>query len=218
MALTQSYLVTTKTMESFFAAIQSARAPERFNAKFLGQLEFSSSNDRLWIGVLKGLGFLDESGVPTKRYYAFLDQSESGRVLADAVREAYEDLFAINTKAYDLSVEEIKNKLKTLTQGQKSENVVGLMATTFKALAGAADWSKPTSLMPPSIGLSPDAGSEVTNLLTLSPSTSGGSTAEKSVGVSGLSLRYDVHIHLPESRDPAVFDAIFEALRKHLGA
>jgi hypothetical protein len=31
-----------------------------------------------------------------------------------------------------------------------------------------------------------------------------------------LQLHYDIQIHLPESRDPAVFDAIFQALRKHL--
>ena len=86
------------------------------------------------------MGFIDESGVPTRRYYAFLDQTESGKVLAEAIREAYEDLFAINKQANDLSVEDVKNKFKTLTQGQKSDNVVGLMASTFKALCGLADW------------------------------------------------------------------------------
>jgi len=33
-----------------------------------------------------------------------------------------------------------------------------------------------------------------------------------------LQLHYDIHIHLPESRDPAVFDAIFEAMKKHLSS
>jgi hypothetical protein len=83
--------MTTKNLEAFMNAIRAAKAPERFNNKFLSQLDFTSSNDRLFIGALKGLGFIDESGVPTKRYYAFLDQTESGKVLAEAVREAYED-------------------------------------------------------------------------------------------------------------------------------
>jgi hypothetical protein len=127
-ALTQSYLITTKNLPAFLAAIQSAKAPERFTTKFLNQLEFTSSNDRLYLGVLKGLGFIDEAGVPTKRYYAFLDQSESGKVLAEAIRGAYEDLFAVNKKAQDLSLDDVKNKLKALTQGQKSDNVTNLMA------------------------------------------------------------------------------------------
>lgn len=55
----------------------------------LQNLEFSSTNDRLFIGLLKSLGFTDDSGVPTKRYFDFLDQSQSARILAEAVREAF---------------------------------------------------------------------------------------------------------------------------------
>src|SRR5712664_867890 len=93
---------------------------------------------------MKGLGFIDESGVPTKRYYQFLDQSQSGRILAEALREAYEDLFAVNVKANEMTVEEVKNKLRTLTMGQKSENVLNLMANTFKSLSELADWGAPS--------------------------------------------------------------------------
>lgn len=221
MALTQSYLATTKNLEAFFAAIQTAKAPERFTNKFLNQLDFTSSNDRLFLGLLKALGFIDESGVPTKRYYAFLDQSESGRILAEAIREAYEDLFAINKKAQDLSVEEVKNKLKTLTQGQKSDNVVGLMAATFKALTSLADWSTASG---EAATAKASSSEELPVAASAAPATAKKIAAQQSnqhgtinSGGSPLQLRYDIHIHLPESRDPAVFDAIFEALRKHLG-
>lgn len=208
MALTSAYLMTTKNLEAFMNAIRAAKAPERFNSKFLTQLDFTSSNDRLFIGVLKGLGFIDESGVPTKRYYAFLDQTESGKILAEAVREAYEDLFAVNKKAQDLSVEDVKNKLKTLTQGQKSDNVVGLMAVTFKALAGLADWKAPH------VDKAPDQEKPKP---TEKSSKEAEITAAHPTG-KALQLHYDIHIHLPESRDPAVFDAIFEAMKKHLSS
>src|SRR5262249_42725208 len=126
----------------FLNAIKSARAPERVTNSFLAQLDYNSSNDRLFIGMLKGLGFLDEGGVPTKRYFEFLDQGRSGFVLAEAVREAYEDLFAVNKRANELTVDDVKNKLRTLTQGQKSDKVIGLMANTFKALTDLADWEE----------------------------------------------------------------------------
>ena len=90
-----SYLLKTSNLEEFLAALQSAKAPERFTMKFLKDLDFKSSNDRLLIGVLKGLGFLDDGGVPKQRYFDFLDQSEAGRVLAQAIEEAYGDLFAV---------------------------------------------------------------------------------------------------------------------------
>ena len=131
MGLATSYLVTTKNLEAFLNAIKTAKAPERVNNTFLKNLEFTSSNDRLLIGILKALGFIDDSGVPTKRYFDFLDQSRSGAVLAEAIREAYSDLFAINTKAQELPVDDVKNKLRTLTQGQNSENVLSWMAKTF---------------------------------------------------------------------------------------
>lgn len=221
MALTQSYLITTKNLPAFIAAIQSAKAPERFTTRFLHQLEFTSSNDRLYLGVLKGLGFIDESGVPTKRYYAFLDQSESGKILAEAIREAYEDLFAVNKKAQDLSVEEVKNKLKALTQGQKSDNVTNLMAVTFKALCAQADWATDARASPVSTTGSATGASHAAATSPAPPALPSAPTHDGKGGASfdkRFQLRYDIHIHLPESRDPAVFDAIFEAMRKHLSA
>lgn len=218
-ALTQSYLITTKNLPAFLAAIQSAKAPERFTTKFLNQLEFTSSNDRLYLGVLKGLGFIDEAGVPTKRYYAFLDQSESGKVLAEAIREAYEDLFAVNKKAQDLSLDDVKNKLKALTQGQKSENVTNLMAGTFKALASQADWKASEAIQ--TIAAAAGASTSASTASAAGNSATGSAPfphAQPSSFDKKFQLRYDIHIHLPESRDPAVFDAIFEAMRKHLSA
>jgi hypothetical protein len=205
MALPSAYLVTTKNLEAFLNALRSAKAPERFTNKFLTQLDFNSSNDRLFIGVLKALGIIDESGTPTQRYYQFLDQTQSGRVLADALREAYEDLFAVNTKANGMTVDEIKNKLKTLTLGQKSENVIGYMANTFKALADLADWEAPAAAAPP------------IQVSTITPEKPSKSVLKPPV-LTGkdFELHYDIQIHLPESRDPSVYDAIFQALKTHL--
>lgn len=213
MALSSAYLITTKNLEAFLNAVRGAKAPERFTNKFLSQLDFTSSNDRLFIGLLKALGMIDESGVPTKRYFEFLDQSESGRVLAEAVREAYEDLFSVNKTAYLLTVDEVKNKFKTLTQGQKSENVVGLMANTFKALTALADWKIPSpEKQPPLKALevdgTPTPAAEKPSIQEIPRQTN-----ERSL----MTLHHDIHIHLPESRDPAVFDAIFDAMKRHLG-
>jgi hypothetical protein len=205
MALPSAYLVTTKNLEALLNAIKSAKAPERFNNKFLTQLDFTSSNDRLFVGVFKSLGFIDESGTPTQRYFQFLDQTQSGRVLADAIRETYADLFAVNLKANEMNVEDVKNKFKTLTLGQKSDNVVTLMANTFSALADLADWEAPATVAQATTN-NPLPHSEPSTIPPEPPPLHGKS----------LSLHYDIQIHLPESRDPAVFDAIFQALRKHL--
>ncbi len=207
MALTNAYLVTTKNLDGFLNALKSARAPDKFTNTFLNQLDYTSSNDRLFIVMLKGLGLLDDSGVPTNRYYEFLDQSQSGRVLAEAARDAYEDLFSVKKDAYKMTVDEVKNKLRTLTQGQKSDKVLALMANTFKAIVDLADWDTAPS---PSVKINHIEG---TNKEDVAPKLD---KLDHNKINSPLQLVYNIQIHLPESRDPAVFDAIFQALRKHL--
>ena len=205
MSLTNTYLVTTRNLEAFLNALQTAQAPERFTNKFLQDLEFSSSNDRLFLGLLKGLGFIDESGAPQQRYFDFLDQTQAKQVLAQAIREAYDDLFRINKDAQTLSEEEVKNKLKTLTRGEKSDKVVGLMAKTFKALCDYADWSKPSKAPP-----APESKQEI-----VAPKEMTKPPVERPQP-RAMGLHYDIQIHLPATRDSAVYDAIFRSLKDHL--
>lgn len=216
MSLPTAYLVTTKNLDTFLNALKTAKAPDRITNRFLQNLEFSSSNDRLFIGLLKSLGFIDDSGVPTKRYFDFLDQTQSARILAEAIREAYSDLFAINVRANELSAEEVKNKFRTLTQGQNSDNVLGLMAKTFKALADLADWSSPAQInIMPSFEEVSTSGEIDTG--KHSPTKLGDEQHRESTGRIRLKeLHYNIQIVLPETRDVAVFDAIFESLKRHL--
>lgn len=202
-----SYLIKTGNAEDFFKAIRNAKAPERFTNTFLKDLGFTSSNDRLYIGVLKGLRFLDDNGAPTDRYFAFLDQSHSDVVLAEAIREAYDDLFAINRDAQTLELEDVQGKLKTLTRGQKSDNVITWMANTFRALCDLAEWSqiaKPPAEAAPSAPLVSEA-----TLPAAAPSSSETSRAP-------LELHYNIQLILPDTRDQSVFDALFASLRRHL--
>jgi hypothetical protein len=208
MALTNAYLMTTKNLEGFLNALQGAQAPERVSQKFLEDLEFTSSNDRLFIAVLKGLHFIDESGVPQQRYYEFLDQTVAKTVLADSIREAYDDLFRINKEAYKLSEIDVKNKLKTLTRGEKSDNVLGLMAKTFRGLCDYAEWqSHPKKTVEQ---VEPPAAAESAQKQELPH----GLAQPQNAKLGGL--HYNIEIHLPATRDAAVYDAIFRSLRDHL--
>ncbi len=199
----------TSNIEEFFNAIKSARAPETVTNKFLKDLGFTSSNDRLYLRVLKGLVFVDDNGSPTDRYFEFLDQSQSDRILADGIRDAYDDLFAINKNAQEMEIDDVRGKLKTLTQGQKSDNVIGLMASTFVALCELADWTEPqVAPVTPSDSSNdqPDIEEPEAPLPQIGQSTD----------PKKLQLHYNIQLILPDSRDPKVFDALFSSLRKHL--
>ena len=209
MALTTSYLTSTKNFEGIMNSIIGARAPERFTNKFLEDLGYRSSNDRLIAGVLKGLGFLAETGEPTQRYFAFLDQTQSKKVMAIGIQEAYEDLFNLNKDAQKLSQDEVKNKLKTLTQGQKGDKVIESMARTFKTLCDYADWSD----NPQTQGKTSDEKIPQSTDAQFVPMKENHSDHSHAMP---FGLHYNIQIHLPETTNMAVYDAIFQSLKKHL--
>lgn len=206
MALPTSYLTTVKNLPDILVAIQQAQAPDRFTQGFLESLEFKSSSDRLIIGVLKALGFLDDNGAPTERYYRFLDQSQGGGVLAEGIRDAYEDLFRVNKEAHKLEQSEIINKFKTLSQGKMSAAVLQKQASTFTALVRAADFSKASSKVAEKLEDTLEQKKEKVDTLV----------EKQDNGVCLGGMHYNIQLILPDSRDPKVFDALFRSLREHL--
>ncbi|GEA79860.1 DUF5343 domain-containing protein [Cellulomonas uda] len=209
MALPSAYLTSFKNTPDIFRAIQGAQAPERFTQKFLEGLGFPSSNDRTMINVLKALGFLDDSGVPQRRYHEFLDQTRSAVVLAEGMRAAYADLFKVNKNAHTMTTAEVKNKMKTLSEGAFTERVLSQMAGTFTTLAKEADFSA----APVDRGGDADPG-DTDDTSTEEPVRD--EPVARGGGLRFGSLAYNINIVLPESRDPAVYDALFRALREHL--
>ncbi|MCC7291894.1 MAG: DUF5343 domain-containing protein [Phycisphaerales bacterium] len=211
MALPDSYTFKANAIPAYFDALLGAQPPERFSVKFLENLGFKSTNDRLFIGILKDLGFLNRDGAPQPRYFEFLDRTRAKQVLADGIRESFSDLFAINVQAHELSLPDVKNKLRTLYAGKKTDLVIGKIANTFRALCDYADFSAPrpakraegvaSNEKKPDQQASQDKHEET-------PAALG------QIRVSGL--QYHINIVLPDTRDQAVYDAIFKSLRDHL--
>jgi len=215
MALPDSYTLKPGSIPAYFEAMLNAEAPDRFTMRFLESLEFKSTNDRLFVNVLKELGFIDTDGVPKDRYFHFLDRGESAKVVAAGVKESYSDLFAVNKNANKLSTEEVKNKLRTLYKGAKKENLIGRIASTFTALCDYADFTG-SAAQDKSPKPTEDEKPKEQKEKKESKPYSGVATPESKLSLD--SLQYHINIVLPESRDQAVYDAIFKSLRDHLGA
>lgn len=213
MAITSSYLVAVGKLEELLQAVRRAQAPDRFTIKFLAELGYKSTNDRLFIGLLKALGFLDESGVPQQRYFDYLDETQSEIVLAQGIEEAYEDLFRVNKQAHEMTSTQVKNKLKSLTQGQYSDKVLSNMSRTFVELVKFADFenAKPTPIKTEEDQqTSEDEVEEIDD--DIEAPTSAPRTNTRLVD----SLSYRIEVVLPPTRDKAVYDAIFRSLKEHL--
>lgn len=224
MPLPDSYTLKPSAIPAYFDTILDAEPPERFSVKFIENLGFTSTNDRLFIGILKDLGFLNRDGAPQPRYYAFLDRSNSKYIVAQGIREAFSDLFAVNKKINAAPLDEVRNKLKTLYSGKKTNLVIGNIAKTFKALCDYADFSGSTLSAPVSKEL-PTLEAATTEAATTEAATAG--PPSKEIGLERThadghamrvgALQYHINIVLPDTRDQAVYDAIFKSLREHLG-
>ncbi|WP_156363700.1 DUF5343 domain-containing protein [Sphingomonas sp. Leaf357] len=214
MALPTSYLTSTKNLQGILSAIQQAKAPDRFTQRFLEDLEFKSTSDRLIIGVLKSLKLVDDQGKPTERYFQFLDQSQSDRIMADAVREAYSDLFQVNTSAQKLSKQDVINKFKTLSQGSISESVLDKMAMTFTALVKLGDFENNAGKLKQERVIENEIKIDQDDNLDGSGGSDDDQIKRNRRSLGGL--HYNIQIILPESRDSKVYDALFRSLKDHL--
>ena len=191
--------MATKRLPDMMTAIQDAGVPSRFTNEFLKSLGFKSTNDRAFISVIKGIGFLDDSGSPTERYKAYKNKSESKSVLGQALKTYYEDLFLANEKANDLSIDKLKGIFATKTG--KGDSVVQQMALTFKALASIAEFGDGVTKQKIKIETKID-----TEEISL-PTNNKKAEAE---------FHYNIQIHLPVTKDISVYNAIFKSIKEHL--
>ena len=205
MPVPSAYLTKAESAAPILSAIQRAGVPERFTHEFLQkQLGFTSSADRPVLSVLKALRFLDDSGVPTERYRRYKDPSQAPQVMAEAMREAYADIFAADQGADRLTGTQLRGMFGRISG--KGDAVTRKMASTFTALAALADFdAMPGEAVPPAgIGEHTHEENDATG------------AANRDSGAA-LTLRHDVHVHLPASTDIAVYNAIFRSLRENLG-
>lgn len=208
MPLSESYVSNISAIGSFLDSIRTAGVPERVTFEFLKTIGLTSSNDRNVIAVMKGLGFLDQNGVPTDRYKTYRNKNEGGRVLARAMREAYSDIFLANENAQDLTAEKIRNIVAA--KSSKGDRVVLEIARTFKALAAKADFSKD-----PHASAS-DERAEAPRREAAPPPEASMPPLHSTQGRSHPQFHYNIQIHLPTTTDVAVYNAIFRSLRENL--
>jgi hypothetical protein len=131
MALANSYVQVYGQLSDVFNRIAEGQAPGKFTTQHLKDLGFSSSNFRAVIPLLKQLGFLSPDGTPTTRYREYRNTARSRRVMGEALREAYGDLFTIKAHPADTDRPLIEGKFRSTHNA--TPNTARLMASTTTA-------------------------------------------------------------------------------------
>jgi hypothetical protein len=202
MGLSGSYVLATNRIPDIFNRIRDGQAPERFSNQLLKDWGFTSTNDRAFIPLLKGLGFLSSDGIPTPRYNEYRDHSRSQQVLAEALRESYGDIFLIKEHPTAADKKAIEGKFKSFHN--TSDRGAGLMTKTFLGLLNLADLTKKTisSSTSKQIDKKTEVKEPVPHSVPVQHEISG--------------LHYNIQIHLPASKDIEVYNSIFKSLKEHL--
>lgn len=202
MGLPTTYSQEFKKFAEFFGKIRDAQAPTRFTNQLLLDWGYKSKNHRAFIPLLKALGFLTTDGVPTQRYHDYRNHSASKKIMGEAIKETYSDIFLIKEKPTNNDRALIEGKFKSFHN--TSDTVSSLMTKTFFSLLDLGNIDElATSNKEDSSEITVDIEEEKTKPRSLSVK-------------SNFGLHYNIQIHLPATKDVEVYNAIFKSLKDHL--
>lgn len=203
MALTNAYTEAYGKLGEFFSSLRDGQAPEQFTHQVLQDLGFKSTKHRAYIPILKALGFLTPDGKPTQRYKDYRDHSQSKKIMGEAIKEAYSDIFLIKEKPTISDHDAVEGKFKSYHNA--SDNVALNMRRTFFSLLSLADLNAKKT--------KPQYQPEEhhSNPPPVEPKVS-----VPFSGHGAPSLNYNIQVHLPATKDIEVYNAIFKSLKEHL--
>lgn len=209
------YLTSPGNISKAFAAIQAAATPDKVSQDFVKTvLRIPGGSGDNMTTFLKRIGFASSDGTPTERYKRFRNQRTAGDAVADAMRDAYGELFRRNEFAHLLDEDELRGQIVEITGSATDARPVTLTLSTFKNLLEFANFTenldKSEALeIPPmqSDSERADTGYQNPNYNSNPPSDS-----QK----LGLNIGYTINLNLPATSDISVFNAIFKSLKEHL--
>jgi Family of unknown function (DUF5343) len=201
------YVGAPGSLPKLFLGIKAAAVPPKVTQDFLETvLDLKSSSHRAYIPLLKRLGFLDPSNVPTQVYKDFRDTDQSGRVMSERLKEAYKPLFDAHEYAWKLSKNDLIAKLKNVTGAGDDDQYIPSVASTFTELSKLASWD----------GTAPPKKQTTDSTKGTGEPAPERREREETNNSGGLRLGYTINLNLPATTEIEVFNAIFKSLRENL--
>jgi len=209
MAESPTYTTVPGKIPLLLKKIRDAGVPPKATIAWLKSVGLTSSNDATLLKVLHQIGFIDKSGVPQPAWREYRG-GQHRSVLGRAIVLGYPDLYATYADAHDRTNEELSHVFST--QSSAGKQAIDKMISTFKTLAKEADFDGPVSNSDgieknseQSVSVNPNRiRDEIAPPRSTNPST------------NGVTININVALTLPETTDSKVFEALFEAMKKHL--
>jgi hypothetical protein len=196
-----AYTTVTGKIKQLLGKVRTVGVPPKVTVAWLKTIGFTSSNDASLIGVLKFIGFIDGSNIPTSLWNTYRGANYRS-VLGGAIRSGYADLFAVYPDANTRSTTDLSHVFSTSSSG--GAQVISKTVATFKALVEEAEFSNSSELTESTMPAGP---------LHTPPAQS----AHKPSPAQGRpEVHIDIQIHISPESSPQQIDTIFQSMAKHL--
>lgn len=203
------YVTATGNIEKALKGIKAAATPESVSQDFVKTiLGIKGGSGNQITAYLKKIGFATADGTPTDLYKKFRNSATEGWASSQALKIGYAPLYVRNEYMHKLADDELKGLIVEETGAGQDSNVVPLVIACIKQLKKLAKWDAPP------IEDKPEKPHTET-LPSNTPSQQSPTVSQTSQRL-GLNLGYTINLNLPATSDPAVFNAIFRALKEHL--
>ncbi|NCU11140.1 MAG: DUF5343 domain-containing protein [Sphingomonadaceae bacterium] len=198
-----SYTTTPGRLKETLQAIITAERPPTFNRDFIETvLGVKGGVVTGFPPILKRIGFLNNDNSPTELYGQFQAESSRSYAALTGLKNGFGELFKRNAHVDKAEDEKVKDYLVQITGRRRDDQVVSAILGTFNAIRSFA---KGDVIIPQ---IEPQSESE-------DPGPQGPSSNNKS-STNSLGLSYHINIVLPETKDIAVFNAIFQSIKANL--
>ncbi len=198
-----AYTTTPGKLKIALTNLISAERPDTFNKSYIETyLGVSGGSAAPIPNIMKRVDFISSDGRPTEWYAKF--QTDGGRPEAalHGLKKAFSEIFKKNTFAHSLAEDKIKDIITEITGLQKSDPISRQIYGTFDAFRSFVPKDFVTGASSEKLD---DGVDVVTTPSQNTPSLN-----------SPLGLSYHINIVLPETKDIAVFNAIFQSLKRNL--
>lgn len=197
-----TYTTVPGKIKPLLDKIRQVGIPAKASVQWLKTIGFTSSNDTSLLGILKTVGLADPSGVPTSTWTQFRG-SHHRKVLGEAIRTGYAELFAVYPDAWQRTNTELEHVFSTSSSAGKQ--VITKTVGTFKALCECAEFGEQTTLSMPSGPVHTPVASQPTTHAQHNPQAN-----------HSPSVHIDIQIHISPEASGDQIDQIFKSMAKHL--
>jgi Family of unknown function (DUF5343) len=203
------YVTAPGNVERALKQIKAAATPEAVSQDFVKTiLGIPGGSGNQMTAYLRKIGFAAPDGQPTDVYKKFRNTATEGWAAAQALKTGYAPLYVRNEYMHQLTDEQLRGLIVEETGVEQESAVVTNVIGCIKHLKKHAKWNA-------EVVEEVAEGSPVVAPSHLDQGQHNFFPPE-ALPRLGLNLGYTINLNLPATSDPAVFNAIFRALKEHL--